>query len=160
MQLEWGVIFTQVVGFLIVLGLLKKYAWGKLLDFIEHRRETIAAEFEGIEKSKQEVAGLRQNLENELADIEQTRRAKIQEAATEAHKLANDIKEEARKESLALQIKTKHDVEAELLKANASFRDNMVHAVVTATEKIIKERLDTEQHKKLIGNFIDEVRAK
>ena len=107
---EWGVIFTQVVGFLIVLGLLKKYAWGKLLDFIEHRRETIAAEFEGIEKSKQDVAGLRQNLENELADIEQTRRAKIQEAATEAHKLANDIKEDARKESLALQIKTKHDM--------------------------------------------------
>ena len=45
MELQWKALLTQAVGFLIVLWLLRKYAWGKLLAFTEKRREAIAAEF-------------------------------------------------------------------------------------------------------------------
>jgi F-type H+-transporting ATPase subunit b len=155
MNLQWDILLTQAVGFLIVMWLLRKYAWGKLMAFIEKRRETIAASFDEIENEKNNVAGLREKLDQELADIESTRRVQIQDAAREANKLAADIKEETRKETVALRVKTKQDIALELDKANVALRDQIVNSVILSTEKIIKERLDTEKHKQLINEFLD-----
>jgi F-type H+-transporting ATPase subunit b len=157
MHLEWQVILTQIVGFLIVLWLLRKYAWGRLLDFIDQRRQRIANQFAEIEKSRQEVDRVRENYEKQLAGIGDTRRAMIQEAARDADKLASEIREEARQASIRLRAKTERDLQVELDKANVLLRDRMIDAVVVTTEKMIRERLDTEKHKELIGEFLDEV---
>lgn len=157
MELQWKALLTQAVGFLIVLWLLRKYAWGKLLAFTEKRRETIAAEFAGIEKSKVDVDGLRRKFEEELAGIETTRRARIQEAVGEAHQIAGEIRDDARKEAIAMRVKATEDINLDMDKANVAFRDQMVGAVITATEKLIRTRLDDAQHRKLINQFLDEV---
>lgn len=157
MQLEWSVILTQAVGFIVVMLLMKKYAWGALMGFIDKRRETIEGEFAEIERSREEVDKLKSDFEKELADIEETRRVKIQEAAQEANQLASDIKDEARQDALASREKAEKDMKLELDKANVQLRDNMVHAIIVSTEKLIKERLDSEKHKQLINEFLNEV---
>lgn len=160
MNLQWDVMLTQAIGFLIVMLLLRKFAWGKLMEFIDKRREKIAASFDEIEKEKESVGQLRGKYEQELADIETTRRARIQEAAHEANKLASDIKEDARKEAVALRVKTNQDIALELDKANVTLRDQMVNAVILTSEKIIKERLDSEKHKQLIVDFLETANLK
>lgn len=157
MHLDWSVIITQAVGFIIVLLILKKYAWGKLLGFIDQRREKIAGEFSAIERGHVEVDQLKTDLDKQLANIEETRRQKIAEAAQEANKLAGDIKDEARQNALALRQKVEDDIQRELDKANVQLRDQMVDAVITTTEKLIKERMDEEKHRKLISDFLAEV---
>jgi len=157
MELQWRALLTQVIGFLIVLWLLRKYAWGKLLAFTEKRREAIAAEFAGIEKSKVDVDGLRRKFEDELAGIETTRRAKLQDAVHEANQMAGQIRDDARRDAVAMRVKADEDIERDMEKANVAFRDDMVNAVVHATEKLIRTRLDDAQHRKLIIEFLDEV---
>jgi len=157
MDLQLKTMLTQVVGFLIVVWLLKKYAWTSLIEFIEKRRETIASEFEKIEATRADADALKQQFEDELAHIETTRRVKIQEAASEASTLAAQIKEDARKEAMDMRHKARSDIDLDLDKANAVLRDRMVDAVITTTEKVIRERLDDAKHKKLILEFLDEV---
>jgi F-type H+-transporting ATPase subunit b len=157
MNLEIKALLTQVVGFLIVLVLLKKYAWGKLLSFTEARRESIASEFASIEKAKAGVDDMRRKYEEELAGIENTRRVRIQEAVTDAHRIAGEIRDEARKEAIALRVKAGEDINLDMHKANVTYRDQMVNSVITATEKLIRTRLDDAQHRKLIDQFLDEV---
>jgi F-type H+-transporting ATPase subunit b len=157
MELQWKALLTQVVGFLIVLWLLRKYAWGKLLAFTEKRREHIAAEFAGIEQAKSNVDGLRRKFEDELAGIEATRRARLQDAVHEANQIAGQIRDEARREAVAMRVKATEDINLDMDKANVSFRDGMVNAVITATEKLIHARLDDAQHRKLINQFLDEI---
>ncbi len=98
MHIDWGQIVTQAIGFLIAVWLLKRYAWSSLLGFVEKRRETIASAFEEIESQKAENAEQKRQYDLELQNIEATRREKIQTAAAEAEQLANDIKEEARRD--------------------------------------------------------------
>jgi F-type H+-transporting ATPase subunit b len=160
MELQWKALLTQVVGFLIVLWLLRKYAWDKLLAFTEKRRETIAAEFENIERTKADADALRRKYDEELAGIEATRRARIQEAAHEATDIASKIRDEARQEAVDMRMKATHDIGTEMDKANAEFRDRMVDAVLTATEKLIRQRLDDAQHKRLINEYLDEVASR
>jgi F-type H+-transporting ATPase subunit b len=157
MNLEIKALLTQVVGFLIVMWLLKKYAWGKLLSFTEARRESIASEFANIEKAKAGVDDMRKKYEEELAGIENTRRARMQDAVHEANQIAGTIRDEARREAVAMRVKATEDINLDMDKANVAYRDNMVNAVITATEKLIRTRLDDAQHRKLITQFLDEV---
>jgi F-type H+-transporting ATPase subunit b len=157
MDLQLKTLLTQVVGFLIVVWLLRKYAWSGLLEFMEKRRETIAAEFENIEKTRADAEALKRKFDEELSNIEQTRRLKIQEAVSEANELASEINENARKQALELRSKANRDVELELDKANVVLRDRMVDAVITTTEKIIRERLDDDKHRQLINEFLKDV---
>ena len=157
MNLEIKALLTQVVGFLIVLLLLKKYAWGKLLSFTEARRESIASEFASIEKAKVGVEDMRRKYDEELAGIENTRRVRLQEAVADAHRIAGEIRDEARKEAIALRVKAGEDINLDMDKANVAYRDQMVNSVITATEKLIRTRLDDAQHRKLINQFLDEV---
>jgi len=157
MDLQLKTLLTQVVGFMIVVWLLKKYAWSGLLEFIEKRRETIAAEFENIEKTKLDADALKERFNQELADIEQTRRGKIQEAVSEANELASQIKDEARNEAMGLRDRAQKDISIELDKANTTLRDRTVNAVITTAEKLIRERLDDEKQRQLINRFLDEV---
>ena len=159
MELQWGQIVTQIIGFLLALFLLKKYAWGSLLGFIEQRREKIASSFEEIDTKMAAADSLKTRFDSELAKIEDTRRIMIQEAAQDANKFAGEIKEDARKEAVEMREKTKNDIELELDKANAVLRDRMVDAVIISTQKVIKETLDQEKHKKLIGDFLDELQV-
>src|SRR5262245_3755100 len=110
MNLEIKALLTQVLGFLIVLFLLRKYAWGKLLSFTEARREKIASEFAEIEKAKTGVEDLRRKYEDELAGIETARRARIQEAVHEANQIASDIRDQARRETVAMRVKATEDI--------------------------------------------------
>jgi F-type H+-transporting ATPase subunit b len=157
MHLEWSVILTQAVGFIVVMLLLRKFAWGKLMGFIDKRRETIEGQFADIERGQEEVEKLKGDFETQLANIEELRREKIQEAAQEANQLASDIKDEARQDAVGLREKAEHDIKLELDKANVQLRDRMVNAVIVAAEKVIRERLDSDKHKQLITDFLNDV---
>lgn len=160
MNLEWGQIVTHIIGFLIVVWLLRKYAWSKLLGMMEERRQKIETSFQEIDDAKAEVETQRAAYEAELANIEELRRDKIQKAAQEANQLATEIREEARRETVKMREKAKEDIERDVDKANVALRDNMVDAVITATEKVIRERLDRDKHSKLIEDLLKEVKVK
>jgi F-type H+-transporting ATPase subunit b len=159
MQIDWGQIVTHIIGFLLVVGILKKYAWGHISGFVEKRRETIANSFAEIDKGKAEVEEQRAGLDREMEKIEETRRQKIAEAGQEADSLANDIKEEARREAMAAREKAKQDVAIELDKANEVLKDRMIEAVLTTTEKVLAEKLDREKHNKIIADFLARVKV-
>jgi F-type H+-transporting ATPase subunit b len=160
MDLNWQAVLTQALGFFIVVLLLKKYAWTSILEFTENRRKHIATELDDIESAKVKADELRQQLENELEGIEDTRREKIHEAVTDANAVASDIKDDARKEAVALREKTAQDVNLQLEKANATLRDRMTDAVITTAERVINERLDSDKHRELIVGFLNEIDLK
>jgi F-type H+-transporting ATPase subunit b len=160
MNLEWGQIVTQIIGFLIVVWLLRKYAWDKLLGLMEERRQKIETSFQEIDDAKAEVEAQRAAYEKELANIEDLRRARIQQADQEANQHASEIREEARRETVKLRDKAKEDIERDVDKANAILRDQMVDAVITTTEKVIRERLDRDKHSKLIEDLLNEIKVK
>ena len=159
MNIDLGQIFTHIVGFLLAVWILKRYAWNNILGFVEKRREAIAASFAKIEKDQAAVDAQKERYDQELLKIEETRREKIQQAAREADALAGEIKEEARREALAAREKSKQDIALELDKANEILKDRIVDAVIHTTEKMILERLDKKKHHQLIDRFLASVKV-
>ena len=78
---------TNIISFLILLFILKKFAWGALLKLIDDRTAKIDSEFESIEKAKQEIEKLKVEYQEHLIKIEEETREKLQEAMAEGRKV-------------------------------------------------------------------------
>ena len=157
MDFNLQLFITHSVGFLITVWILKKYAWGPILDLLEERRVKIVDEFQKIDDGHAEVAKLTAEYEAKLASIDDERRAKITEAVSQAKDIADEIKTTANKEAKVIADKAKSEIERDVAKAKVQLKDDMVTITVKAASKIINEKLDDNKHRELIANFIDGV---
>ena len=155
LSLEWQQLLTHALGFLITLWILKKYAWGPLLNLLDERRQKIKGEFQMIEDEKAEADKLKTEYENKLKNIEAERRQKIAEAVNEANKMASDIKIGAQEESRNMINRTNEQLQRDVATAKIQLKEDMVSITVRAAEKILHEKLDEAKERELISNFID-----
>ena len=157
MELQWQQLITHLIGFLITVWILKRFAWGPLLALLEERRNKIADEFKNIDEEKAKTAQLTADYEARLKEIDAERRARLVEAVNEGKKIAEEIKSAARDEAKEISLKAKADLVREVAKAKVQLKNDMVAMTVTAAERIINERLDDAKHRELIGAFINNV---
>jgi F-type H+-transporting ATPase subunit b len=157
MNIQLGVIVTQILGFLIVLFVLRKFAWGPVLALLEDRREKIRQSFEDIDTQKAEIAKLKSQYEAELKTIEAQARQRMNEAVAEGQKLAADIESSARERSRQEMEKLKGDVEREYQSARVRFKEEMVTIALGAAERMVRDSLDRQKQSKLVEDFLTDL---
>jgi F-type H+-transporting ATPase subunit b len=157
LNLGWQQILTQIFGFLILLWILKKYAWKPMLDMMDERRQKIADEFNKIDQLNADVAQLRQDLETRLARIEETAREKETVAIAEGRRISSELQVKAREDAREIIEKAKDNIELEVAKARVDLRNQIVEIAMDAAEKVIKEELDDAKHRQKIEEFIGEI---
>jgi F-type H+-transporting ATPase subunit b len=157
MNIEIQQIITQIIGFLILLWILRRYAWGKLNGLLEERRSKIAAEFQSIERAREEIAAEHRSYEARLAEIENLSRQKVADAVLEGQRLAREITEAAREESRKLVEKAKENIQAETAAAKRQLRNEVVRLSVSVAAKILREQIDEQKNRKLVMEMIEEV---
>ena len=148
---------VNILAFLLLLGILKKFAWGSLLKMIDERRDKIAAEFSAIEQAKQEMARLKEQYQQQLAQIEQEARGKIQAAVADGRRVAMEIEEDAREHARATLEKTKAAVALEVAKAREELKEQVVDLAIQVTHKVLLSNLDEETDRRMIDAFIREI---
>lgn len=154
-QLDLGQIISQVVGFGIVLLILRQFAWGPILALLDERRDKIKGEFDEIENQRQSVTADRAQLDERLRGIEQEAREKIQAGVAEGEKVGNEIKTKARQEAQGILQRAEEQMQRDREKAQVALRNETVAMVLAATEKLLQEKLDPEAHKGRVESFID-----
>lgn len=155
MDIQWQLLLTHSIGFLITLWILKKFAWGPILSLLEERRTKIADEFKNIDNEKEKAESLSADYESKLKGIDEERRAKLVEAVNEGKQIAEKIKANAHEDAKQLAEKNKQELNREYEKAKIQLRNDMVTVTVIAAGKIINEKLDDNKHRQLINNVID-----
>nr|HPN65853.1 F0F1 ATP synthase subunit B [Candidatus Omnitrophota bacterium] len=150
-------IVAQVVSFLLLLMLLRIFAWKKLLKMLDDRRERIASEFRRIDEAQSAVEKLKADYDKRLAGIEAEARAKIQEAVAEGKKVSQEIREGARQEARAILDKAQENIEIEVSKAKQELKEKVVELTLGTTEKLLKEKITDEKDRRLASDFLDEL---
>jgi F-type H+-transporting ATPase subunit b len=154
---ELSQLLTHIVGFLIALWILKRYAWGPLLGMLDERRDKIQEDLRAAERTREDAKKDQEDLRVQLKEIDATARAKTLEAINEAREIAADIKEDARKEGKALVERARQEIEREKAKAKVELRDAVVSLALTGAEKLLSERMDDKRNRKLVLDFIEGV---
>ena len=150
---------TQILGFLILLWGLRKWAWGPVLGMLEARRRKIAGEFEEVARRKAEALELKARYEQDLRGIDAQARARIQQAVTEGQKVAAEIKSQATADAQQRLSRAAEEIAHEREKAKGVLKEQIISLAVRAAEKILRQNLDDKAQRKLASDFIDEVGA-
>ena len=150
---------TQILGFLLLLWGLRKWAWGPVLAMLETRRQKIAGAFEDADRRKAEALELKARYEQDLRGIEAQARQRIQQAVTEGQKVAAEIKAQAHVEAQQRVARAEGEIEREREKAKELLKEHIISLAVRSAEKILRENLDDQAQRKLAAEFIDEVGA-
>jgi F-type H+-transporting ATPase subunit b len=150
-------LFTTIVGFLILVWILRKFAWGPILDLLDQRREKIESDYVAAERELGSAEQLKADFETKLSEIKVIERERVQEAVKKGEVLADGIVTKARAEVDQSKAKSLQDLEMEARKAQKQLRNDVVDLAIGAAEKLIGERLDDEKHRQLIQQYIDEL---
>ena len=84
-------IITTIITFVAVLFVLKKFAWGPVLDVIDARKTEVTNQFEEIDGKLAAAAALQAEYEQKLANINEEARDIQNKAMAEGEKIAEGL---------------------------------------------------------------------
>jgi F-type H+-transporting ATPase subunit b len=156
-DINFGLMFWTLVTFVIVLIVLKKYAFGPIQAAIDARRKAIEADLDAAQHAREEAqtalaeyrAALAESRKEAIQIIEQARRAADEQRRRDIEQL------EAEKNRLLERAKA--EIEAETRASLETIKTGIVDLTVVATEKVVRRRLDEDEQKRLIDEALAEV---
>lgn len=155
--IDFQLLVTHIIGFLIVFWLLRRFAWARVLGFLDQRREKIRGEFDEIERRRGDVESLRREYEDHLRNIEVEARQRIQEAVAEGNAAAARIKERAQEERRKKLERVEEEMRLLEESAKETLRKRTVDLALQAAEKAVQERIDEAKHREMMARFIEEL---
>lgn len=150
-------VLTQILGFVILVWILGRFAWGPIVSGLEARRQKIADEFTEAERRQKDADAQKAKFEAELRGIDSLKRASIQEGIAEGQRVAAEIKEHANAEAQARLHRAEDEMAREREKAKELLKEQVVALSIRTAEKILQSKLDDPAQRKLAAAFIDEV---
>jgi len=154
--IDLPLVLTQVLGFVILLWLLRAFAWGPLVGLLEERRRRIAAEFAEAESRQAAADALKARYEQDLRGIETLTRQRMLEAVAEGQRVAAEIKTQAHADATARLARADEEIVHEQEKAREVLKEQMAVLAIRAAERILRERLDDDAQRRLVERFIEE----
>jgi F-type H+-transporting ATPase subunit b len=152
-------VVTQILGFLVLIWALKKWAFGPLLAVLEARRAKIRGDFAEADRAKAEALELKSRYAEELRGIDAMARQRLMEAVGEAQKVAAEIKQQAHTDATHRLERAQDEIAREREKAREVLKQQVISLAVRSAEKILRQQLDEKAQRRLAGEFIDEVGA-
>ena len=152
-----GTLLAQIFNFLILVGILTKFAYKPLMQALEERQKKITDNIESAERERQEAEEIKLGYQKQLADA----RAQAQAIVEKAEKLAEETKEEilkeARLESARILKAVQDEVVRERELALAQLKGEVIALSMAAAAKIIEKNMDNQANATLVTSFIEKL---
>lgn len=143
--------------FVVLLALLKKFAWGPLMNVMEERENYVAKEIEEAEKSRKEAEQAAKEAAEELKKTRLEAREIIEEARKSGTNQKEEILREAQEEAKRMKESAQADIQNEKEKALQALQDQVASLSVLIASKVIEQEISEENQEKLIHEYIKEV---
>jgi F-type H+-transporting ATPase subunit b len=154
LTVEFGLMFWTVVVFLLLLLILKRFAYPALLGAVEARERALQEQLDAAERNRTESEALLAEHKKLLAEARASAHALLMEARTTAEKERTLALEKTLEEQQQLMERARRDIEAERDRAIAELRAEAVELSLAAASKLIGERLTSDSDRKLVQEYL------
>ena len=150
--------FILIAGsFLLLIFLVKKYAWENITSVLDERAEKISSDIDGAEEARKKAEELASKREAELAGSRTEAKTIIENAKETAEKSKAAILAEAKLEAGRLKEKANQEIAQNKAEALQSVKGDVADLTISLAEKILSKNLDSQAHKELIDQYIDQL---
>lgn len=157
-QPEPGLIIWTIISFIVLLFLLKKFAYKPLLGFMEQRERSIREAIEESQQTRKAAEDLLSQYKRQLEESRGEARKIIEEGGALGEKLKKDILAKASEESKVLIEKAQEEIGREQQKALMDLEAHVADLSLAIASKIIQNSLKPDDHMKLIEESLIKVK--
>jgi F-type H+-transporting ATPase subunit b len=152
-----GLFFWQTVLFVLLVLLLKKFAWKPILNAVNEREQGIKDALDSAQKAKEEMANLQADNEKLLKEARAERDAMLKEARDIKNKMISDAKDEAKVEADKMVAQAQAAIESEKKAAIADLKNQVATLSINIAEKVVKQNLATDdKQQELVKSLLEE----
>jgi F-type H+-transporting ATPase subunit b len=157
LSVEPGLMIWTILIFIILVIILKKYAWGPLLKSLHDREKGIKDSVDKAENMKLEAERILEENKKLLAKADEDARKVLNESKQLAEKLRAELMSKANEDAQKAITQARAEIEREKVSALNELKDEIANLAVQAAGKIIDENLDANKQKKIIDQFISQI---
>jgi len=156
---SFGLFIWQVLIFVGLVFLLKKFAWKPILDAVNEREEGIKNALLSAENAKKDMLNLKSDNEKLLAEARLERDTIMKEAREIKEKMISDAKTEAQVQGLKMIEQAKAAINSEKNAALAELKNQVSSLSLEIAEKILKDELSNkESQTKLVEKMLGDAK--
>jgi F-type H+-transporting ATPase subunit b len=153
--IDWRVLVAQLVNVGLVVGLLLIFL-PKIRRKLDARSERIKESMKQADQIKEQLAKSEEQVKAQLDTARKEGQVILAQATQLGEKLKEEARAEAKKQAESIVVKARADIEMERDKAIGEVRRQFVDLTVLAAEKVVKESLDKEKHRRLIEEVLNQ----
>jgi F-type H+-transporting ATPase subunit b len=154
--INWGVLITQIVTFVILLVILRFVAYKPLMRMLDERSKKVKESMEQAEAVKEQSAHAEEEVKKQLAEASREGQERIARASKAAEEVRQKAQEDARQDAEALLSRARSEIQQERDEAISNVRREFADLTIMAAGKVIDRSLDKEQHRELIEKVLEE----
>jgi len=153
-EVNFGLFFWTWAVFLVLLFLLKKFAWPQIIGSVEAREKRLADQIAETARLQEEAKRLVEQNQKALADGREQATALLAEAKSQAEKERAAAVERTKAEQDELLARARREIASERDRAIGELRSEAVDLSLAAASKLVGERLDSEADRKLVTSYL------
>jgi len=157
-QLDPGLFVWTILTFLILFGLLAKFAWKPLLKALSDREEKIRTSISKAEEAQTKLESLTSEGEIIIAKARSEAQSIIADGKTTADKLRSNMESKAKEKAVSIIDQAEKQISAEKEKAIIEIRGEVATLSIEIAEKLIRKNLSKEDNMELINETLDQAR--
>ena len=156
---EFGLIFWMTLSFLIVLFLLKKFAWKPILNSLKERETSIEDALNSAKKARDEVSNMKAENERILQDARNERDLLLKQARETKDMIVNEARGKAQTEADRIIAIARESIINEKLAAITELKNQVAILSIEIAEKVIRQQLSSdEKQKALVNDLLKDVK--
>ena len=154
-QFSFGLFFWQLLLFVGLVLLLKKFAWKPILDAVETRESDIKDAISAAEDAKKDMENLQADNQKLLKEARAEREAMLKEARELKNTMIESAKTEAKDEANKLVANAQAAIESEKKAAIADLKSVVAELSMSIAETVVREeRSDKSKQEKLVESML------
>lgn len=154
--IDWRILIVQIIAFLVFVWLVGKFIFPFLIKFIDKREAAIAASIAAANEAEANAEKTQADIEKLLKTARADAAAVLDTAQKEAAQMVKDAEEKAKKRGEQIIADSRAQLDVDIRKAREALRKETTELVALATEKIIREKVDTKKDAQLIEAALKE----
>jgi F-type H+-transporting ATPase subunit b len=152
-----GLMIWTIVFFLVVLFVLKRYAFGPIQKTIDDRRERIRQAIDEADNAREEARNLLEEHRKLIGEAKSQAEGILGEARKDADKARERVRDETETDRQRRLEETRRQIEQATQSALGQIRDEVGKLSVLAAEKITRKSLDAKDQTRLIDEALAEL---
>lgn len=155
MKVDWVTLSAQILNFLILLALLKKFLFDRIVKVMDEREQRIADRLQEVDSKKKEADEELGKYQTKNDELDQKRDELMEKAKEESEQRKKELIKHAREEVDSLRSKWHRSIENEKDTFLRSLRRSAGEQVYSIARKVLKELSDYKIEEQVISVFID-----